>query len=282
MELRRFQSVEEYYAKVEPFLLEREAEHNLILGICANLMRYPERIEHQPYLAYVEQRGEIVAVAFMGPPNNFVLSHVAATEAIPLIASDLYSEHKTIPGVVASVPFSREFAEEWQRVSGQPYRLSMAERVYQLEKVNPVTGVPGNIRHAGKGDKNLLRKWFAEFREEALGETDTSRLDLLLDRFLDSETQGLYLWDNEQPVSMAGYNRPTPNGMVVAPVYTPREHRGKGYASASVAALSQALLDQGRKYCFLYTDLANPTSNHIYQAIGYEPVCDADMYTFGV
>lgn len=65
-------------------------------------------------------------------------------------------------------------------------------------------------------------------------------------------------------------------------VYTPREKRGKGYASACVAAMSQLLLNQGRKYCFLYTDLANPTSNHIYQAIGYEPVCDADMYRFGV
>jgi predicted GNAT family acetyltransferase len=47
-----------------------------------------------------------------------------------------------------------------------------------------------------------------------------------------------------------------------------------------VAALSQTLLDQGRMYCFLFTDLANPTSNHIYQAIGYQPICDVNEYSF--
>jgi predicted GNAT family acetyltransferase len=282
MEIRRFDSIEEFYRRVESFLLQREAEHNLVLGICTYMMRYPERIEHQPYLACAEQDGEVVAAALMGPPNNVVLSHVAAAGAIPLIASDLYAEYKTVPGVVASVPFSRMFAEEWQRLSNQPYKLRMAERIYQLEEVEPVTGVPGHMRRANEGDRSLLHRWLAEFNKEALGETDTSFLDRRIDHFLDSETQGIYLWEDGQPVSMSGYSRPTPNGIVVLAVYTPHEHRGKGYASTNVAALSQMLLDSGRKYCFLYTDLANPTSNHIYQAIGYKPVCDADMYKFGI
>jgi predicted GNAT family acetyltransferase len=91
----------------------------------------------------------------------------------------------------------------------------------------------------------------------------------------------LVLWEVEgTPVSMAGYSGSTPNGIRVAPVYTPPENRGKGFAGACVAALSQKLLDDGRKFCFLYTDLANPTSNHIYQTIGYEPVADATVYSF--
>ena len=64
-------------------------------------------------------------------------------------------------------------------------------------------------------------------------------------------------------------------------VYTPPELRGHGYASAVVAALSQRLLDAGHQYCALYTDLANPTSNSIYQKIGYTPVSDAVEYAFG-
>lgn len=283
MELRRFHSIEEFYGRVEPFLLAREAEHNLLLGICAHLMRYPERVERPPYLACVEQEGQVVAAAFMGPPNNLVLSHIAAPGAIPLIASDLYGEYKTLPGVVAPVPFSKAFAEEWQRQSGQSHELRMAERLYQLEKVNAVTDVPGGMRKATERDTALLCRWMAEFHAEALGETDTSHTGLMVDRFLHSETQGIYLWEDGHglPVSMSGYSRPTPNGIVILAVYTPREHRGRGYASANVAALSRLLLDQGRKYCFLYTDLANPTSNHIYQAIGYKPVSDADMYRFG-
>ena len=282
MELRRFDTIEEFYRQVEPFLLEREAEHNLILGICTHFMRYPERVEGQPYMACVEQDGKVVVGVFMGSPNNLILSHMTTTEAIPLIASDVYGEYKKLPGVISSVPFSKIFAEEWQRLSGQTYRRTMAQRIYQLEKVNPVEVVPGHMRKATREDRDLLHRWLAEFNKEALGETDTSFLKRMVDRFLDSETQGLYLWEDGQPVSMSGFSRPTPNGIVVVAVYTPSEHRGKGYASANVATMSQMLLDQGRKYCFLYTDLDNATTNHIYQAMGYEPVCNADVYKFEV
>ncbi|HVF99156.1 MAG TPA: GNAT family N-acetyltransferase, partial [Chloroflexia bacterium] len=205
MELRRFHSIEEFYGRAEPFLLAREAEHNLLLGICAHLMRYPERVARPPYLACVEHDGQVVAVAFMGPPNNLVLSHVEAPGAIPLIASDLYCEYRTLPGVVAPVPFSKAFAEEWHRLSGQPYELGMAERLYQLEKVNAVTGVPGCMRKATEHDTDLLCRWLAEFHAEALGATDTSHTALMVDRFLHSESQGLYLWEDGQPVSMSGY-----------------------------------------------------------------------------
>jgi predicted GNAT family acetyltransferase len=280
MELRRFDSIEEFYGRAESFLLEREAEHNLILGLCTNLRRYPERIEQPPYMATVERDGQVVAVALRTPPHNLVLSYVAAAEAIPLLATELHDEYKTLPGVISSVPFSKTFAEEWQRLTGQPYELAMAQRIYQLEKVNPVAGVPSSMRRAGAEDRDLLSRWLAEFNKEALGEIETPGFNSMVDRFIDSDTQGIYFWEDGQPVSMSGFSRPTPNGIVIIAVYTPRQNRGKGYASACVAALSQLLLDQGRKYCFLYTDIDNRTSNHIYQAIGYEAVCDADMYRF--
>jgi predicted GNAT family acetyltransferase len=91
----------------------------------------------------------------------------------------------------------------------------------------------------------------------------------------------MFLWeDGGRAVSMVGVSGETPNGIRVAPVYTPPELRGRGYASACVAAVTQAQFDRGRRFCFLFTDLANPTSNKIYQAIGYEPVCDVDEYRF--
>jgi predicted GNAT family acetyltransferase len=86
--------------------------------------------------------------------------------------------------------------------------------------------------------------------------------------------------DNGKRVSMAGYGGVTPNGIRIGPVYTPPEFRKRGYASALTAALSQEMLDQGRKFVTLYTDLSNPTSNHIYQTIGYKPVHDVDEYRF--
>jgi len=94
----------------------------------------------------------------------------------------------------------------------------------------------------------------------------------------DQTDRALFLWHDGQPVSMAGYNGPTPNGMRISYVYTPSELRGRGYASAATAAVSQTLLDAGRRFCFLYTDRRNPTSNRIYQRIGYQPVLDGDEY----
>ena len=87
--------------------------------------------------------------------------------------------------------------------------------------------------------------------------------------------------DEGAPVSFSGYGGLTPNGIRIGPVYTPPELRRRGYASALVAELTKRLLDGGRKFCFLFTDLANPTSNSIYQRVGYEPVSDADQWVFG-
>ena len=91
----------------------------------------------------------------------------------------------------------------------------------------------------------------------------------------------VYLWEDQGAiVSVVGAGGETPNGIRIGPVYTPPEARGNGYASSLTAAASQDQLDRGRRFVFLFTDLANPTSNRIYQAIGYEPVIDVDMYRF--
>jgi hypothetical protein len=81
-------------------------------------------------------------------------------------------------------------------------------------------------------------------------------------------------------VSLAGWGGPTPNGIRIGPVYTPPEHRRRGYGSAVTAAASERNLDRGCRFCFLYTDLANPTSNRIYMDLGYEPVGDSAEYRF--
>jgi GNAT superfamily N-acetyltransferase len=218
----------------------------------------------------------------MTPPYGPVLSLGFVPESLRLLAEDLHELYPTLPGVLGPVDAARSFAETWKDLSRQPCRRKRADRVHRLESVIPVTGVPGRLRWATEADRDLLTEWFMAFGEEALGEDpDPQAAGRSVDAYLTTEGMGLYLWDNERPVSMAGRSRPTPNGATVNYVYTPPEHRKKGYASACVAALSQLLLDEGYRYCFLFTDLANSTSNHIYKAIGYEPVCDVDEYEFG-
>jgi uncharacterized protein len=282
MQLKRYDNVVEFYRRVEAFLLEREAEHNYLLGACTELMRYPGRLEQPPYLAALEEGGAVVAAAMM-TSRALMISFIASgaqEEALSMLAHDLAGDHATLPGVRCAAQDARVFAELWHSLKGQAYQLWMAMRIYKLESVKPVVGVPGQLRRAVVADRDLVVEWIAAFNREALGETDTSRVGAYVDDVLGSDTRGVYLWVDGQPVSMAGYSGPTPNGIRVVAVYTPRERRGRGYASACVAALSQLLLDGGRKFCFLFTDLSNPTSNSIYQAIGYTPVSDLESYTF--
>jgi predicted GNAT family acetyltransferase len=132
------------------------------------------------------------------------------------------------------------------------------------------------------GDRELVLAWMDAFVEEALPESSPEDAEGWLERKLASEDGGIVLWvDDGEPVSFAGCGGPTPNGIRVGPVYTPPELRRRGYASALTAELTKMLLERGRKFCFLFTDLANPTSNSIYRRIGYEPVSDADQWVFG-
>ena len=91
---------------------------------------------------------------------------------------------------------------------------------------------------------------------------------------------GVAIWEDGEAVSLSGYGARTPHGIRIGPVYTPPELRGRGYASALVASLTQQLLSGGRDFCFLFTDLANPTSNSIYQRVGYRPVTDIEVWKF--
>ncbi len=85
---------------------------------------------------------------------------------------------------------------------------------------------------------------------------------------------------NNRIVSIAKASRDTPNGKAINLVYTPPKFRCKGYATEVVAKLCQSILNEGKKYCFLFTDLANPTSNKIYMNIGFKPILDVDEYRF--
>jgi hypothetical protein len=282
MLLRRFESAAEFVQRVEPFLMVKEAEHNLMLGLCTMLLKM-NIFQQPPYLALVERGGEVVAVALRTPPHNLVLSQTAALEALKLIADDVKAIYPELPGVVGPKAIVRSFAATWQDVTSQHAHLRRAERLFKLEGVNPVSGVSGEYRLATEADHDLLVDWFMAFSAEALdGMTRKDAEREVNQRYAaDPALRGTRLWyDGGQPVSFAGYGGPTPHSMRIGPVYTPPEQRGRGYASACVAALSQELLDRGKRFCTLFTDLSNPTSNHIYQMIGYQPVMDVDEYHF--
>jgi predicted GNAT family acetyltransferase len=75
-------------------------------------------------------------------------------------------------------------------------------------------------------------------------------------------------------VALAGITRQVAGVARVAPVYTPPEHRGRGYGAAATAAVSRQALDEGAADVVLYTDLDNAATNRLYARLGYVPVED--------
>lgn len=285
MKLERFTDVSAFDERVNAFLLEREAEHNLMLGLIRQLAQHPDHYDAPPYLTAVSDGDDtLVGVSLRTPPHNAILAHIALEHlaaVCDLLVADYHATYDNLPGVVGRKDLVHHFAECWQAHTGQAYEVAIEERIYQLTEVIPVDSVTGTSRLAEEADRDLYLQWIIGFHEEALGETlDLKEANARFDRYMLTENE-LLLWEVDgQPVSMAGVAGLSPNGARIGPVYTPPEQRKHGYGSAVTAAISQRLRDSGRQFCFLYTDLSNPTSNHIYQQIGYAPVCDVDMIRF--
>ena len=275
-----------FLSEAGALLLADEARHNLLLGIAGTIRDSPELYPLRSFWL-VRDGGEVVAAALRTPPYNLVLARPQSPQALAALAEATAGEE--LPGAVGAVPEAEKFAELWARHTGGHARTHMRQGVYALEQVEPLPGVPGSARVATADDRELALRWWIGFGDEVLheGGPGRDRAEAILDyRLSSTPSSGILLWeDGGDPVSLAGWAGPTPNGIRVGPVYTPPELRGRGYATALTAELSQRLLDGrlfegGRRFCFLYTDLANPTSNAIYERIGYERVAESAEIVF--
>ncbi len=277
MKLTRHESADGFLAHAGEFLGAREAEHNLILGLCSRLRVSPSLYGEPAYFAVVDDDGRVVGATMRTPPHNLILSELDDLAAIGPLLEDARAKFGSLPGVVGPKKPVAKFAAAWPAEA----RLEIAQRAFRADHVDAPTGVPGRMRDYEPGDRELAARWMDAFAEEALPEPPPGTSEEFVDRREEDPDGGLVLWeDGGAVVSMAGFGGRTPNGIRIGPVYTPPELRGRGYASALTAAVTERLLGSGLRFCFLFTDLANPTSNSIYQRIGYELVSDFDLWSF--
>ncbi len=282
MDVERFRTVDAFVARSHAFLSRDEAEHNLLLGLMGRLAHDPGFYgDPDLCLAVVSSRGAVAGVALQTPPHNLALSRFADETGVAALAAALRADGRTFPGVVGPVSPAGRFAERWAALAGVEAGVEVEQRIYEATHAVAPAGVPGAFRPYRSDDRSLVLAWAGAFMGEALPAAPPADASGFLARRLAEPSGGIVLWeDGGRPVSFAGYGGETPDGIRIGPVYTPPELRRVGYATALVAELTRRLLADGRRFCFLYTDLANPTSNSIYQRIGYRPVADVTQWRF--
>jgi uncharacterized protein len=288
VDLTRFGSAGALLDAAGGYLVEREAEHNLPLGILLTLRDQPGVYPEPPYLAVVRDAGRAAMVAVRTPPHGLILSEPGIPArripgAVETLVGDLAAVSPDLPAALGPKSTVEPFVGRWSWATGRPARLAMAERIYRLSRVIPPRPAPGAWRLAGVRDRPLLLEWFAAFQDEALSlRPPAGEAAAMVELWVRRDGRDAYLWESGgRIVSLVVAGARTPNGRRIGPVYTPPGERRHGYATALTAAASQDQLDRGHRFCFLFTDLSNETSNAIYRQIGYEPVTDVDRYAFG-
>jgi predicted GNAT family acetyltransferase len=251
-------------------LVERDPEPMSVLSsVTKGLVADPNRYVDPRWWVGRDSHDEVVAAVMLTPPHLLHIA-VATPDQARDLAALLAAEGDALPGVGGLREAAEAFAAEWARLTGDTTTVEMEVGRFSLpERPRLPFEVAGRFRLATTEDAPVVDAWHQDF-VDTIDETtiDTGgRRAPNLDQHYAAGLVGLWEVDGT-PVSMA-YASPTSGGVTrISGVWTPVELRGNGYASAVVHALSSARMDAGAR-CMLYTDLANPTSNAIYQAMGY-------------
>jgi uncharacterized protein len=266
-----------YEARMREFLLEREAENHLMLGVIGHLaVRLPEP-EERRYFWTVQNGVRIVGGAFWTPPFKPVLTRMEREALISLLAM-MESTELRLNGVSGPAETAREFSDQWSRATGGRSRRSMDMWIRELTHVVDDSAAAGSFRGAEISDIPWLMKWGVDFHE-SVGLDEPMDVRQTVSEYV--KDRRLFVWAVAgRPVSIAGYAGLTPNGARLNLVYTPPGERNKGYARACVGALCRYILSRVKSRCFLFSDAANPVSNRVYDRLGFRTVCDWALYDF--
>lgn len=261
-----------------PYLERRDIAHNLAIGLITG--------DHQqePIMAvafYRDHISEPLMLLLQTIQEQAVLSVFEELTDLEIqeCATLLAKQEKRVYGFIGELPYVEWLSMQYGMQLNLKPKLSMSQRIYQLTQVRPPDGVPGRLRHGQAEERSILIRWASQFAIDAGISMTEEEAEDRVNRLL--KDRAIYVWEDEgQMVSIAAATRPGKTNINIALVFTPTVYRKKGYASACVAALSARMLEDRFKTISLYTDLDNPTSNHIYQQIGFEQVLDSKLIHF--
>lgn len=281
MDVRTYQDPERFRALATPFYGKDTLRHTVALTVMGRFLG-SEGSTTAKMATLHDDQGDLIGVALRTPPWPMIVSGLP-TDPVLLdeFVTQWFEFDPETPGANGPLENVDAVRAAWVRRVGGATHQKMANRLFKLGELVP-PAVSGSARAATADDFELLVGWYRDFAIEAMGYLrDPEGVAPSVRRAL-TMGDSCFLWeDGGKPVAWAVASAPI-NGMSrIGPVYTPPEHREHGYGSAVTAAVSQGARDAGATDVILFTDLANPTSNSIYQKIGYRPVYDSAEWEFG-
>jgi GNAT superfamily N-acetyltransferase len=271
MEARVHDTTEAFRSLAEPLLAADPIRQTIMLTAVA-------RVGDDGVKITLHDNGNLVGALVRSPPYPLI------TSAMPLDAADVAAEavrtvNPRLSGASGPLNEVGAFADAWTRLTGATAEVVFSTRLFKLGELKTPT-VDGSARWGTEDDLALMADWRHRFHLEARpGVGVESPLEQAKTSLKPGSVNIIWEVDGT-PVAYAGARGPIAGMTRVAPVYTPPEFRGHGYASAATAAATQWAIDQGSEHVLLFTDLTNPVTNRIYPRIGYQPLEDSAEYEF--
>lgn len=270
LQVVRHANARAFLERAETWLVAREIENGMALTSARNARLDESRYEKPVYWATVEDAGAVIGCAFRTPPYRLGVTALNDT-AIAALLVNVGGVYATLPGVSGPEPTANVVAEAWCRWRGGNSTVRFRQRLHSLRVlVSPLRPPTGALRLATERDTALVRAWSAQFVREA--RVEHVQPEFFVDLIA---AQQVYVWDDSQTRCLAAAIKHTPQASAIGVLYTPSELRRRGYGTATVAALSQLLFQNGTKGCYLYADPDNTAVNRIVGGMGYLRVHDA-------
>jgi predicted GNAT family acetyltransferase len=270
---------ERYAEQVLDLLTEQPAANTVPLTVLETLRAGQRFSDVPPVFGWYDADGTVTGAVSMTPPYGMLIGQLPAGSEAELVAG-LRARAATVPDAVGTADAARRFADAWTAGTGLRTELAMCQRLYTLDGLRlPDPPPPGQARPAAEADLDGVMEWLVAFHTESEASEATPRREIYQRRV---ELGLMWLWQDGQgsPVSMAARNVTVAGVSRIGPVYTPPACRRRGYGAAVTAACTRDALEGGAREVVLFTDQANPTSNGIYQRIGFRGLDDRVILRF--
>jgi ribosomal protein S18 acetylase RimI-like enzyme len=281
MILVQYDNINDFLLNNEELLLERESFHNLILGLAYGIRDKKIEDSGPLYYSILDENNLVIASALRSNEDRPLILTEMPPCAVDLLIMDLSKSKTSLKAVVGEETTATYFKDQWTNLHKLSFNINIHLGVYECFKVILPKVILGDLVEASIEHKIFLIDYLAGFQRDCFPHEPIliQNIEKLMKRHLENRSIYLLLKDKEI-VSMAANTRSTLNGGTISLVYTPPHLRGKGYASSVVALLASKVMNDGKKFASLFTDLTNPTSNSIYQKIGFIKIGQNIHYNF--